>query len=287
MIVEIDQKSGFCFGVVNAIKIAETNLEKGEIIYSLGEIVHNEAEIHRLALKGLITITKEKYFTLSNCKVLIRAHGEPPETYLYAQEHNIDLIEATCPVVLKIQQLIKKSYDNTRAEDTQIVIFGKKGHAEVIGLNGQTGNNSVIIESKEDLGKIDFSKAINLYSQTTMPIREFREISAIIKERAKNPEMVHVRDTICRQVANRVDNLSEFSSRFDLIIFVAGVNSSNGKFLYSVCHEVNPRTYLVSSVSELNREWFNGISSTGICGATSTPGWLMEEIAATIRGWFP
>lgn len=286
MRIEIDNKSGFCFGVINAIKIAEENLEKQEKLYSLGDIVHNGAEITRLASKGLITISKEEYYRLSNCKVLIRAHGEPPETYQYAKEHNIELIEATCPVVLQLQQLIRKSYEQSKKQGDQIVIFGKKGHAEVIGLNGQTGNNSIIIESKDDLHKINFTRPIILYSQTTKSIEKFQEIAEIIRSNTKGKTSVVVKDTICRQVANRVKHLKEFSAKFDVVIFVAGVKSSNGKFLYSVCREINPMTYQVATPDELLSEWFKGSKSVGICGATSTPLWLMEEVASAIEKRF-
>jgi len=286
MRVETDSKSGFCFGVVNAIGIAEKNLDEGGRLFSLGDIVHNEEEIKRLSGKGLITISRDDFFKMSHCRVLIRAHGEPPETYQYARENNIELIEATCPVVLKLQQLVKKSYEQTRIEGGQVVIFGREGHAEISGLNGQTGNNSIIVENLDDLGKINFNKPVVLYSQTTKSIDEYQEIADQIKKRTKENVPVVVKDTICRQVANRVKHLQEFAAKFDVVVFVSGKKSSNGKFLFSVCREINPDTYLVANEQDLMPEWFAGKNSSGVCGATSTPVWLMEMIAETIRERF-
>ena len=286
MKVEIDSHSGFCFGVVNAIRIAEKNLPSGQELYSLGDIVHNDEEIKRLREIGLITISKEQYFTMKNCRVLIRAHGEPPETYEYARKNNIELIDATCPVVLHLQKLVKKTWEDSVETHGQVVIFGRKGHAEIEGLNGHTGNNSIIIESANDLHLIDFEKPVTLYSQTTKSIDEFREIVSLLKEKAGDKVKLTVKDTVCRQVSNRVKHLHEFSRKHDVIVFVSGKKSSNGKFLYSVCKNINPNSYLVANENEVNPEWFKGYESAGVCGATSTPIWLMEKVAATILKHF-
>ncbi len=286
MKVEVDLHSGFCFGVVNAIRIAEHNLPVGKKLYSLGDIVHNEEEIKRLADKGLITITKDEYFKMKNCRVLIRAHGEPPETYRYASQNNIELIDATCPVVLRLQQQVKKSWEQASFSDGQVVIFGRKGHAEIEGLDGQTGNNSIIVESISDLDRIDFRKSVTLYSQTTKSIDEYREIAEQIREKSEGKAQITVKDTICRQVSNRVIHLQKFAEKHDVIIFVSGKKSSNGKFLCSVCRDVNQNTYMVANADDLVAEWFNGFESTGVCGATSTPVWLMERVAESIRKQF-
>ena len=283
MRVEIEKKSGFCFGVVNAIKIAEESLWNSDTLYCLGDIVHNGAEIERLQKLGLNAISREDYFQLKNTKVLIRAHGEPPETYDYAAKNNIELIDATCPVVLKLQQRLKKSYIVEQQQQGQIVIFGKEGHAEVVGLNGQADNNAIIIQSMEDVEKIDFTKPITLYSQTTKSVDEFKKISEDIQKKAGNKVQVVIKDTICRQVSNRVPRLKAFVKKFDMILFVAGKKSSNGKFLYEVCSQENPNTKFISQSSELNIEWLKGINSVGICGATSTPQWLMQEVAKTVE----
>ncbi len=282
MKVEIDRKSGFCFGVINAITKAENELASHKTIYCLGDIVHNEGEIHRLRDQGMITISREEYFTMSNCRVLIRAHGEPPETYRYAEENNIELVDATCPVVLQLQRRVKSSHKLLARNNGQLLFFGKPGHAETVGISGQIDNKAIIIKSKEDLDMVDFSRPMELYSQTTMPIGEFNELAAILRERAENQGQVTIRDTICRQVANRGPHLQEFASRFDVVIFVAGRKSSNGAALYSICRTVNPRTYLVEDPSELQASWLTGASSAGICGATSTPRWLMEKVATAI-----
>jgi 4-hydroxy-3-methylbut-2-enyl diphosphate reductase len=215
--------------------------------------------------------------------VLIRAHGEPPETYAYAKKNNIILVDATCPVVLKLQTRVKTSFRNITREKGQLVIFGKIGHAETEGINGQTGNKAIIIQNKEELDKIDFSRPIVLYSQTTMPIDLFREVSELIRQRALKEENVRIHDTICRQVTNRGPHLKNFASRFDVIIFVSGKKSSNGVALFKVCHEANPRTYFAENTGDLKKEWFNEARTTGICGATSTPMWLMEQVARWIE----
>jgi len=283
MRVEIDKNSGFCFGVVNAIKIAEEALKNSSGLYCLGDIVHNGAEINRLEKMGLKTISREEYFTLKNCKVLIRAHGEPPETYEYARQNNITLIDATCPVVLKLQKRVKESYLSHKTDNGQIVILGKEGHAEVAGLNGQAGNEALIIQNSESLGKIDFNRPVTLFSQTTRPIDEFNALSQEILLRAANPSKVAIHDTICRQVANRAPKLKKFVREYNLVLFVSGKKSSNGKALFEICRQFNTNTKFVSSVEDLETAWFEGIESVGICGATSTPQWLMEEIATRVK----
>jgi 4-hydroxy-3-methylbut-2-en-1-yl diphosphate reductase len=280
--VEIDKSSGFCFGVVNAIKIAEDSLKNGKTLFSLGDIVHNSEEISRLEKLGLKTISKEEYFSMKDCTVLIRAHGEPPATYEYASGNNICLIDATCPVVLKLQKRVKKSYEEQKKKDGQIIILGKKGHAEVDGLNGQTNNEAVIVQEKNDLDKIDFPRPASLFSQTTRSVAEFNLISEEIKSRIADKNLLEINDTICRQVANRVPKLQHFATKFNLILFVSGKKSSNGKYLFEVCRQKNPNTYFVSNTNDLKTEWFEGVNSAGICGATSTPQWLMENIARWI-----
>lgn len=279
MIVEIDKRSGFCFGVINAIKSAENELKTEKHLYCLGDIVHNGKEVERLESLGLKSITKEEYLTLSNCKVLIRAHGEPPSTYEYAKENNIELIDATCPVVLTLQEKIKSSYLQNEAQDGQLVIFGKKGHAEIVGLDGQTNHNAIIIESIEDIDKIDMNRPISMYSQTTKRIEEYEEIAHLLKSKRKPGVPLHIKDTICRQVSNRVPNLKKFAAKYDLVLFIAGKKSSNGRYLFSICEETNPNSKKISNIDEIDPNWFKDVNSVGICGATSTPNWLMEEAA--------
>jgi 4-hydroxy-3-methylbut-2-en-1-yl diphosphate reductase len=283
MIVEIDKKSGFCFGVINAIRAAENELNDSEYLYCLGDIVHNGKEVERLEKKGLKTISKEEYFTLKNCKVLIRAHGEPPETYDYAKENNIELIDATCPVVLTLQEKVKRSYESKSAQQGQLVIYGKKGHAEIEGLNGQTDYNAIVIESKDEIEKIDTSRPVSFYSQTTKRIEDFNEIAGLIHSKMQPGVPVEIKDTICRQVSNRVPNLKIFSKNYDLILFVAGRKSSNGQYLFSICKEENPNSFIISRTDEIQKEWFSGVNSVGICGATSTPNWLMEDVAEWVK----
>lgn len=283
MKIEIDRKSGFCFGVINAINKAESELGNDGKLYCLGDIVHNDAEVARLKSLGMETITHEEFFRLRNCRVLIRAHGEPPETYRYALENQIELIDATCPVVLMLQKRVKSSFKNLSKEKGQLVFFGKPGHAETTGISGQIDNKAIVVRNKEDLEKIDFTRPIELYSQTTMSIESFNEMAKAIRERAGENQQVIVRDTICRQVANRGPHLREFAARYQVVIFVAGDKSSNGAALYAVCKSVNPHTYKIEDEAGLNPEWFAGIESVGICGATSTPRWLMEKVAAGIR----
>ena len=283
MKIEIDRKSGFCFGVINAINKAESELGNDGKLYCLGDIVHNDAEVARLKSLGMETITHEEFFRMRNCRVLIRAHGEPPETYRYALENQIELIDATCPVVLMLQKRVKSSFKNLSKEKGQLVFFGKPGHAETTGISGQIDNKAIVVRNKEDLEKIDFTRPIELYSQTTMSIESFNEMAKAIRERAGENQKVIVRDTICRQVANRGPHLREFAARYQVVIFVAGDKSSNGAALYAVCKSVNPHTYKIEDEAGLNPEWFAGIDSVGICGATSTPRWLMEKVAAGIR----
>ncbi len=286
MRVEIDRRSGFCFGVINAIRSAEAELENAGRLYCLGDIVHNEQEVQRLEKMGLESVSKEKYFTLKNCKVLIRAHGEPPETYDYAEKNNIELIDATCPVVITLQEKVKQSYDAHIPDNGQVVIFGKKGHAEIIGLNGQTDNSAIVIESINELDKIDYSRPVSLYSQTTKRIEDFYAIAEEVKSRMNPGLQLEIKDTICRQVSNRVPNLKKFAANFDLILFVAGKKSSNGQYLYSICKETNDNSYIIADTAEINKDWFSSVESVGICGATSTPNWLMDEVASWIHSNF-
>lgn len=283
MKVEIDRKSGFCFGVINAIKSAEGELKNSNKLYSLGDIVHNGKEVERLEKMGLESISKEKYFTLKDCKVLIRAHGEPPETYEYAKNNNIELIDATCPVVITLQEKVKRSYDSKKDQNGQVVIYGKKGHAEIEGLNGQTNHNAIVIESKEEISKLDPTRPISLYSQTTKRIEDFYEVAELVKARIDPGVPLEIKDTICRQVSNRVPNLKKFAVDFDVVIFVAGKKSSNGQYLYTICKEENPKSYFITGIEEIEAEWFSGAESVGICGATSTPNWLMEDVQKWIK----
>ena len=282
MIVEIDQKSGFCFGVLNAIGKAEETLITDGVLYSLGHIVHNDLEVMRLQEIGLKTIDHEEFFKLKDCKVLIRAHGEPPSTYEYARENNITLIDATCPVVLKLQQRVKKAAEAMQKENGQLVIFGHQGHAEVDGLAGQTNNRAIVIEHPDDIEKIDPSRPVVVFSQTTKSVGDFRKLTQNIQEQATQGR-VESHDTICRQVSNRVLHLEKFAVRFDVVIFVGGLRSSNAKVLYDVCKKQNERSYFVSSTEDLQPKWFSGFEKVGICGATSTPQWLMEKMADQIK----
>lgn len=282
MRVEIDQKSGFCFGVIKAIKSAESELEGSNLLYCLGDIVHNGKEVDRLKKMGLRSISKKEYFLLKNCKVLIRAHGEPPETYEHAKKNNIELIDATCPVVLTLQEKVKSSYEAKIQSNGQVVIFGKKGHAEIIGLNGQINHSAIIVENIKDVEKIDMSRPISLYSQTTKRIEDFHEIAKLVHSNIKPGVPVEIKDTICRQVSNRVPNLKKFAARYDLILFVAGKKSSNGQYLYSICKEENSNSHFISKTEEIDQNWFSNVESVGICGATSTPNWLMEEVSSWV-----
>lgn len=282
MIIEIDEGSGFCFGVTTAITKAEEVLlqEDTTQLYCLGDIVHNGMECDRLKEMGLLTIDHDQMKELHDVKVLLRAHGEPPETYAQAEHNNIEIIDATCPVVLRLQRRIKKQYEET--PNAQIVIFGKKGHAEVLGLVGQTNSHAIVIEHAEEVERLDFTRDIYLYSQTTKSLDEFHTIIKYIEEHISPDATFSWADTICRQVANRMPNICTFATKHDLILFVSGRKSSNGKVLYNACKAQNEKTYLVEGPEEICPEWFKGVNSVGICGATSTPKWLMEQVAAAL-----
>jgi 4-hydroxy-3-methylbut-2-enyl diphosphate reductase len=285
--VTIDPHSGFCFGVVHAIEAAERELLKNPILYCLGDIVHNNMEVARLTRMGLKIITHEDLADLHDCKVLIRAHGEPPQTYQTALQNNIELIDASCPIVLNLQNAIHRGYIEMVQKNGQIVIYGQRGHAEVNALNGQTNGMAIIVEDEEDLERIDFTRPVKCYSQTTKSVEGFQKIANRIRERMEKaadnlPVDFDCNDTICRQVSNRSAKLSEFAAQFDLVLFVSGLKSSNGMILYEACKMANPMTRLVSGVSDIDPSWFEGMQHVGICGATSTPGWLMEEIAEEI-----
>lgn len=280
--VEIDEGSGFCFGVVTAIHKAEEELAKGETLYCLGDIVHNSREVERLKEMGLITINHDEFSQLHNAKVLLRAHGEPPETYDIARRNNIEIIDATCPVVLRLQRKIKQEYMQG-GSDKQIVIYGKNGHAEVLGLVGQTNGEAIVIEKPEEAPKLDLTKDIRLYSQTTKSLDGFRDIVHYIGEHISPEVSFESYDTICRQVANRIPNIRKFAAAHDLIFFVSGKKSSNGKMLFSECRKVNANSHLIDSVEEIDDSLLANAASIGICGATSTPKWLMEEISEAIK----
>ena len=287
--IEIDNGSGFCFGVTTAIKKAEEELAQGETLYCLGDIVHNGMECERLREMGLITINHEQMRELHNAKVLLRAHGEPPETYELARKNNIEIIDATCPVVLQLQKRIKTQYDSNAdiATDSQsaaqIVIFGKKGHAEVLGLVGQTQSNAIVIESFDEVKRLDFSRDIFLYSQTTKSLDEFHRIIDYIQTHISPEATFKSFDTICRSVANRMPNISQFAARHDLILFVCGHKSSNGKVLFNESLRVNANSHQIETPEEIQPQWLDGIQTVGICGATSTPKWLMEQCRDAIE----
>ncbi|MFD2035586.1 4-hydroxy-3-methylbut-2-enyl diphosphate reductase [Belliella marina] len=284
MKVTIDKNSGYCFGVEFAIKMAEDEMEVSDQLYCLGDIVHNDMEVKRLSEKGLVVIDREKLQELNNCKVLIRAHGEPPETYKTAIENNIELIDASCPVVLKLQHRVKTAFDKMEKEKGQIIIYGKKGHAEVIGLTGQTLEKAIVVMDDKDLDKIDYTKPVTLFSQTTKSTKGFYELKEKIENRIREAKGIlkevdfNANDSICRQVSNREPQLLNFSRENDVIIFVSGKKSSNGKALYQVCKGENPRSYFVENETEIDPLWFSVEDKVGICGATSTPMWLMEQV---------
>jgi len=282
MIIEIDKNSGLCFGVVEAIRKAEETLQQQDALYCLGDIVHNDAEVERLTTKGLITIDHTRFFTMKDTTVLLRAHGEPPSTYEYARQNNIRLIDATCPVVLKLQQRIRKGHESDQSENTQFVIYGKKNHAEVNGLVGQTNAKAIVIENIHEIDKINFTRPIELYSQTTKDLEGFNLLADELQRRAINVP-VRIHDTVCRQVANRIPAIRQFSTRFGLIIFVSGQKSSNGKMLFDICKSVNPNSRFISSIEEIDHHWMKDVDSVGICGATSTPKNLLEEVAETVH----
>ena len=273
--IEIDNGSGFCFGVTTAIQKAEEELAAGKTLYCLGDIVHNGMECERLKQLGLVTINHEEMSRLHGVKVLLRAHGEPPSTYELARENDIEIIDATCPVVLQLQRRIKRQYD--ACPEAQIVIFGKPGHAEVLGLVGQTESKAIVIANVEEVKRLDFTRDIYLYSQTTKSLDEFHRIIEYIQEHISPDATFKSFDTICRQVANRMPNISTFAARHDLVLFVCGRKSSNGKVLFNECKSVNPNSHLIEGPEEIKKEWLDGVRTIGICGATSTPKWLMEQ----------
>jgi 4-hydroxy-3-methylbut-2-enyl diphosphate reductase len=288
MNIEVEPRSGFCFGVENAISIAEQALLKGETIYSLGSIVHNEQEVDRLSRLGLVTIDHERFRQLRGVRVLIRAHGEPPSTYVTAAENNIDIIEATCPIVKRLQERVRKTAGETGSGISQTVIFGKQGHAEVIGLLGQTGGKGILLSDSSDIERIDFSRPVTLYSQTTSSREKYHELYLAIVNRyrklGKDPDaMITMHKTICGQVANREPALLKFAASHDVIIFVSGRESSNGKMLFDACRSVNRDSYMISSPAEIEKKWFKGKQSVGISGATSTPKWLIHDTRKRIE----
>ncbi len=294
MQVTIDPHSGFCFGVVYAIQMAEDELDNSGKLYCLGDIVHNNVEVDRLRSKGLEIIDHARLKTLKDCKVLIRAHGEPPETYKIALENNIELIDASCPVVLKLQNRVRISVDEMTERDGQVVIFGEVGHAEVMGLVGQTKGEAILVRNEEDLDKVDYSRPIYFFSQTTKSTRGFEKMRSLIEERSKNAreneiqeEFLNSNDTVCRQVSNREPQLKKFSASHDVIVFVSGKKSSNGKVLFEVCKSVNPKTYFISDVDEIDPNWLEGVGSVGVCGATSTPMWLMKKVERHLKEMNP
>lgn len=289
MKVTIDPNSGFCFGVVYAIQKAEEELLLSGELYCLGDIVHNNKEIERLNEKGLMIINHDQLKELKNCKVLIRAHGEPPETYEIALKNNIELIDASCPVVLKLQHRVRTSFEGIEDNDGQIVIYGEPGHAEVNGLIGQTGGKAILVKNEEDLDKVDFSKPVYLFSQTTKSTAGFQNMKKLVEERSHRAmekeitdEFLVTNDTVCRQVSNREPQLRKFSVAHDIILFVSGKKSSNGKALYEVCKSENPHSYFISDENEIDKAWLENAESVGICGATSTPLWLMEKVKGSL-----
>ena len=292
MNIDIDPASGFCYGVVRAIQMAEQALEQHDVLYSLGDIVHNEEEVKRLARMGLQVINRGQYNALGKATVLIRAHGEPPSTYQTACDNGISLLDATCPVVLHLQKKVHEAYLQSKTDNGQVVIYGKSGHAEVNGLVGQTDNQALVIESVNDTHLLDIQRPIYLFAQTTQSINGLFEISRAItqaREAARIPAGIpfHVNDTVCRQVANREHQLIDFARSHDVIIFVGGVKSSNGKVLFEVCRKENTHSHFVSHTEDVRPEWFHKAQHVGICGATSTPQWLMEQVASRIRSLHP
>ena len=287
MKITIDTYSGFCFGVVYAIEMAESILKNEGSLYCLGDIVHNNKEVERLNALGLKIIDHNDLHDLKDCKVLIRAHGEPPSTYELALKNNIQLLDASCPVVLKLQHQIKGGYEEIKQIDGQVIIFGKQGHAEVVGLLGQTNNNAIVVASFEDLEKIDFNKSIYIYSQTTKSPKAYQDITLEIEKRVKMSTNTNIKyivnDTLCRQVSGREPQLKQFSTLNDVVIFVSGKKSSNGKMLYQSCKNENQNSYFISDIDELKADWFLGVNTVGICGATSTPRWLMESVQKAIE----
>jgi len=286
MHIEIDDKSGFCFGVVRAITEAEKALSERGTVYSLGDIVHNRIEVQRLERLGLRTVTHADLPRLAGCRLFIRAHGEPPTTYAEARRLGIEVIDATCPVVARLQKRVVEAHAEMRPRNGQVVILGKRGHAEVVGLTGQVPEPTIVIEGPDDLAAIDFSRPIHFLSQTTQSIALFERLGEEMRRRAADPDAVRLDDTICRQVSNRERHLAEFAGRFDTVLFVCGRKSSNGKVLFEVCRRANARTHNIEEASEIDPSWLEGASSIGICGATSTPKWLMQEVAEHVRAAF-
>lgn len=284
MIVEIDENSGFCFGVTTAIRKAEEELQQGDQLYCLGDIVHNGEECERLRTLGLQAIDHKQFAALGNTKVLLRAHGEPPATYSTAIENHIDIIDATCPVVLQLQQRIRREYESN--PNAQIVIYGKPGHAEVLGLVGQTEGRAIVLSSVGDIKILDFERNIRLYSQTTQPLAEFKEIVAAIRSKMRPPATFEYYDTICRQVSNRIPRMLEFASRHDAVLFVCGKKSSNGKVLFNACLSVNHNSYFVEGPTDIDFFAIRNVATLGICGATSTPKWLMEQCREAVLAQF-
>lgn len=292
MNVEIEGSSGFCFGVRNAVDTAEEILRSGEKLYCLGDIVHNGQEVARLEALGLITIDIEQFRTLKNCKVLLRAHGEPPSTYKYAHENGIEIVDASCPIVRNLQKKIKNTYQqpsSTKAsedrplDERQVVIFGKASHPEVVALVGQTENRAIVVEDISGLDKLDYSKSISLYAQTTMDTRKYKQLAAELERRNINSKDIKVVNSICKAVSGRESKLIDFAKRQDVLIFVGGKKSSNGKMLFGICQTANPRSYYISNAEELNPSWFSGNNNVGVCGATSTPSWLLKKVAEEIQ----
>ena len=281
--VEIDSNSGFCFGVVKAVEKAETYLANNPQLYSLGDIVHNACEVQRLENMGLDTLTPENLSTVSNTTVLFRAHGEPPSSYLNAKAQNIQVIDATCPVVIKLQQRIQQAWESIKTIDGQIVIYGKKGHPEVIGLLGQTNNEAILVETIDDLTLIDFTRPIELFSQTTKSIDGFQQLVAAIESKLTPGINFVSHDTICRQVANRAPRMAKFATTHDVIVFVGGAKSSNAQVLFNECKKANSRSYFITDPTGIDPIWFNNMQSVGVCGATSTPQWLLKQVAEKIE----
>lgn len=273
--IEIDSGSGFCFGVTTAISKAEEELSRSDTLYCLGDIVHNGMEVERLHLQGLQTIDHSQLSQLHDVKVLLRAHGEPPATYATAERNHIEIIDATCPVVLQLQRRIKRQYDEN--PQAQIVIFGKNGHAEVLGLVGQTDGSAIVVENLDDASHLCFDRDIYLYSQTTKSLDEFHALIAYIQAHISPQATFRSFDTICRQVANRMPNIAAFAARHDMILFVSGHKSSNGKVLFNECLRVNANSHHIEQPSEIDLHWLDGVKTIGICGATSTPKWIMEQ----------
>ena len=287
MEITIDKNSGFCFGVVHAIEAAEKALQNQGTLYCLGDIVHNNEEVSRLKKMGMKVINKDDMQMLHNECVLIRAHGEPPATYLLAKENNLSILDATCPVVLKLQKSVRKGFMEMEEKKGQVVIFGKKGHAEVIGLTGQTNNKAIVISNLDEINSIDFSKPLRLYAQTTQSLSTFKSLVALIEQKyaeygSENPDFIWY-DTVCRQVSNREYSLRKFAYEHDVIVFVSDEKSSNGLILFQICQSVNKQSYMISSENDLQKEWFVNCRQVGVCGATSTPMWLMNAIAEKIR----